>query len=284
MTVYIKYGETFKKLRKQRGFKLNQFGHLGISSAALCKFERGNSMLKFDSLILALSELSVTLSEYEKCLNNYDLDDHEVLIQEMIIANITNNHSEISAEYEKALNLKEKELALAIKGLYASLNSDEIETLADYFEKIDFWRHTDLYTLYLSIDWLELPQIPFIIEGFFLVNLEVLNSIEHRTRVAHIVCRAAMVFISKKHEEMAKHLLNYLSTKNYKHTMFTRNLYKFVKGYWLSEFVENDEGVILMRETFKYFDELSYPEISKYYKRLYEKYSHKKFPEKLLEE
>lgn len=275
--MFLKYGETLKKLRKQRGFKLTSFKHLGVSPSALCKFERGISLLKFDKLILVLEELSVTLAEYEKCLNNFELDEHEILIQRIIIATISENIESFPNFRKEAIKIKESYLALAIKGLYSNLTLEEKELLIDYFEQVIFWRYTDLYTLYLSLDWLELSQIFFLIEGFFNENLEVFNSLEHRNRVSHIMCRTIMICISKKEEKKSSILLQYLSAKKYKHTMFTKNLVNFVKGYWESEFGEKNNGLTLMENSLSNFDSLSFPGMSNYYKRLYRKYTNKFF-------
>lgn len=273
MVVYKKYGETFKKLRKQRGFKLTSFEHLGVSSAALCKFEKGISLLKFDKLILVLEELSITLSEYEKCLNDYSLDIHELLIQELIIAIITEDFKKIVEAYSKAKEIKEQYLALAIKSAYSILTQEEKEELVDYFERIKFWRYTDLYTFYLSLSWLELSEISFVIEGFFTVNKEVFNSLEHRNRVTLILCYAIMVYISKGYAIKAEILLSKILCENYKHTMFTKNVVNFVKGFWESEFEKKEQGIQLMKAALNNFDSLSFSGMSNYYRRLYKKYS-----------
>lgn len=273
MVVYKKYGETFKELRKQRGFKLTSFEHLGVSSAALCKFERGVSLLKFDKLILVLEELSITLSDYEKCLNDYSLDTHEFLIQRVIIATVSNELYKLPDLYKEAINLKETYFAMAIKGVYLTLSFEEKDMVVDYFERIKFWRYTDLYTFYLSLDWLELSQISFIIEGFFINNTEIFNSLEHRNRVTHIICHASMIYISRGYASVSQQLLSYIMRKDYEHTMFTKNLVNFVNGFWQVEFGEKERGEKVIRESLKNFDLLSFPGISDYYKRLCRKYS-----------
>lgn len=279
MVVYKKYGEVFKKFRKQRGFKLTSFESIGISAAALCKFERGISLLKFDKLVLALSELSITLAEYEKSLSDYDLDIHEELIREIILAGVLgNNNSETLFRLcEKAKQLRENYLALAIKGCYRPLTYEEVEILNDYFEHIAFWRYTDLYTLYLSLDKLEISQSLFLIEDFFVSHTEVFNSLEHRIRLTQVICRFSMFLISKGYMEKAHYLLDYLQSKKYEHTMFTKNIMNFVVGYWESEFGETEQGLLLMRTSLEHFDLLSFPGISEYYKKLYEMYSKKTF-------
>lgn len=273
MVVYKKYGETFKSLRKQRGFKLTSFEHLGISPAALCKFEKGVSLIKFDRLILALEELSITLSEYEKCLNDYELDGHELLIQKLIIAIITEDFKKIVEVYSKAKEIREQYLALAIKSVYSTLTQEEKEELVEYFERIKFWRYTDLYTFYLSLSWLELSEISFIIEGLFTVNTEVFNSLEHRNRVTLILCYTVMRYISKGYVSKAEILLSKVLCENYKHTMFTKNVVNFVKGFWESEFGKKEQGIQLMKGALNNFDSLSFPGMSNYYRRLYNKYS-----------
>lgn len=273
MVVYKKYGEVFKKLRNQRGFKLTSFEHLGISPAALCKFERGVSLLKFDKLILALEELSITLSEYEKCLNDYNLDTHELLIQRIIISTVSKKLEQLPSLYDEALDLREKYLAIAIKGIYSTLTFEEKEMVADYLEQVVYWRYTDLYTFYLSLDWLELSQISFIIEGFFIDNTEVFNSLEHRNRVTHIICHASMIYVSKGYAGIAEHLLSYVTCKDYKHTMFTKNMVNFTRGFWQAEFGEKEKGRNVMQNALKTFDLLSFPGISDYYRELCRKYS-----------
>ncbi|WP_242359262.1 helix-turn-helix domain-containing protein [Lactococcus petauri] len=273
MVTYKKYGETFKKLRKQRGFKLTNFEHLGVSSSALCKFERGISLLKFDKLVLVLGELSVTLAEYEKCLNDYSLDTHEFLIQRVIIAIVSNRMNDLPELYKEAMNLREVQLGIAIKGMYSKLTSDEKDLVIDYLERITFWRYTDLYTFHLSLNWLELSQISFIIEGVFLYNSEVFNSLEHRNRVTHIICYASMIYASKGYASVSQQLLGYVQAEDYKHTMFTQNIVNFFTGFWESEYGEKEKGIQSMKGALNIFDSLSFPGVSDYYKRLYEKYS-----------
>ena len=179
--------------------------------------------------------------------------------------------------YKEAMNLREVYLGIAIKGMYSKLSTDEKDLVIDYLEEVTFWRYTDLYTLHLSLKWLELPQISFIIEGVFLSNSEVFNSLEHRNRVTHIICHASMIYASKGYAEISQHLLSYVLDKDYKHTMFTKNLVDFYTGFWESEYGEKEKGIKSMKRALDIFDSLSFPGISNYYNRLYEKYSISKY-------
>lgn len=271
MAIYKKYGETFKKLRLQKNLKLSSFSYLGISPAALCKFENGKSMLKFDKLCLALSELSVTLSEYEKCLNRYDLAHHEQYIQVVGIARMENNIPKLQSCYKDAQDIEEKMFALGIKSLYASLTVEEVDELSSYFEGIILWRYIDLYTLDLTLNQLRPRQLIYLLEGFFLDSEQsyALNSLEHRTRFTHVLCRAILILSFHHHKEVTEHFLKCIHPQKFLHTMFTTNLYNFTKGYWKMIFEDNEQGKKEMEGALHNFEMLSYPVVANYYKQIY---------------
>lgn len=271
MAIYKKYGETFKKLRLQKNLKLSSFSYLGISPAALCKFENGKSMLKFDKLCLALSELSVTLSEYEKCLNQYDLAHHEQYIQTVGIARMENNIPTLKSCYKDAQEIEENMFALAIKSLYTSLTIEEIDELSSHFEHITLWRYIDLYTLDLTLDQLRPRQLIYLLEGFFLDSeqSDVLNSLEHRIRFTHVLCHAILILSFHRHKNVTEHFLKCLHPQKFLHTMFTTNLYNFTKGYWKMIFENNEQGQQEMERALHNFEMLSYPTVANYYKQIY---------------
>lgn len=275
MAIYKKYGETFKKLRLQKNLKLSSFSYLGISPAALCKFENGKSMLKFDKLCLALNELSVTLSEYEKCLNQYDLAHHEQCIQFVNIARMENDITKLKSCYEEAQKLEENMFALGIKSLYEPLTVEETDELSFYFDHITLWRYIDLYTLDLTLDQLRPRQLIYLLEGFFLDSEQgyTLNSLEHRIRFTHVLCRAIIILSFHRYKEVTEHFLNCIHPKTFLHTMFTTNLYNFAKGYWKMTFEDNEQGKKEMELALNKFKTLSYPVIVKYYKQVLETYS-----------
>ena len=274
MKICAKYGEVFKKLRKQKGFKLTSFVHVGISPAALCKFENGKSMIKFDKLNLALGELSITLAEYEKCLNGFHLDVHEHLIKKTIIIMISGDNNGLKGCYTEFMRLNERACALAVKSTYEELNSEELDWIGDYFDSLNYWRYIDLYTLYLVVDCLKVRQLAYLLEGFFISDEfhKVFNSQEHRGRFAHIVCKSVICLSYRGHEQMTKHFLDYINPQKFNHTMYTKNLYDFAKGYWCSEFENKSKGKEMMNKALERFRELSAPGVPEYYERIYKKY------------
>lgn len=286
MAIYKKYGETFKMLRLQKDLKLSSFTYLGISPAALCKFENGKSMLKFDKLCLALSELSVTLSEYEKCLNKFNLAHHEQCIQDTMIARMENDISKLTSCYEEAQALEENMFALGIKSLYEPLTIEEIDELSFYFDHINIWRYIDLYTLDLTLDKLRPRQLIYLLEDFFLESNQshTLNSLEHRTRFIHVLCRSIIILSFHRYEEITKYFLNSIHPKVFLHTMFTTNLYNFTQGYHKMIFEHKEQGEKEMEIALDNFKSLSFPGLADYYRQFLEIYGNsqlKKFCKKV---
>lgn len=268
-----KYGIVFNKLRKQKGFKLTSFTNVGISPATLCKFENGKSMIKFDKLNLALNELSITLSEYEKCLNDFQLDTHEELIKRTIIITLSGETCELKHCYSEFLKLSERCCALAVKSLYEKLTEDEEEWVGDYFDSINYWRYIDLYALYLLVGTLKVRQLAYILEGFYISDdfHNIFNSQKHCGRFAQIVCKAVVYLSYQGYRQMTRHFLDYLDPQNFSHTMYTKNLYDLAKGYWCAEFEDKRNGSDMMKIALIRFKELSAPGVSEYYEKYIKK-------------
>ncbi|MDG6189322.1 helix-turn-helix domain-containing protein [Lactococcus formosensis] len=67
---YIKYGESFRALRKQHKKTLGYFESIGISKSTLSQFENGKTLLSFDKLDMALQKMNVTMTSYILMINN----------------------------------------------------------------------------------------------------------------------------------------------------------------------------------------------------------------------
>lgn len=274
MTKVKVYGEVFKSLRKQKGFKLTSFVHIGVSPATLCKFENGKTMIKFDKLVLALKELSITLTEYEKCINNFELPFQEKLIRDTILAHHSLDTDKLKQSYTKFLKIQERPCALAVKKIYENLSQEELDHVVDYFENLSYWRYIDLYTLYLMTEHLKPRQLSYFLEGFFVNDdfCSTLNSLEHRIRFIQIVCKSVICLAYHGHKQLTNHFLEYINPDIFLHTMYTKNLYNFAKGYWQATFENKKSGKEQMKSALIRFEELSAPSVPHYYESISKKY------------
>ena len=60
----MKFGETFRLIRKQKKISLQEIVGEEISYSALATFERGECMLSFENLTLLLNKLNLSLDEF----------------------------------------------------------------------------------------------------------------------------------------------------------------------------------------------------------------------------
>ncbi|SFL62086.1 Rgg/GadR/MutR family transcriptional regulator [Lactococcus garvieae] len=266
-------GKVFKKLRKQRGFKLTSFQDNNISPATISNFENGKTKIAFDKLQIMLRTLSVSLEEFLIYTDEVDIDENSVLnqlIREITKAILTDNHTELSLYQSKAIQLHEYHLYLAIKGTQQSLELDEIGILSDYFDNIKYWRKIDLYTLCLSVKYLKARQNTYLLEGFFMEEKQYYSS---EITFFHVACCIISSLISSNNQKTAKHFINYLSRENYPyHTMYTINLLNFVNGYWKAKFESYSEGLDDLKQALYLFEQLEKPMIFNYYENLFKKH------------
>lgn len=64
-------GELFRELRIARGLKLKDIASDELSISQLSKFENGQTILSSDKLLVAISGIHMSLSEFGYALNNY---------------------------------------------------------------------------------------------------------------------------------------------------------------------------------------------------------------------
>lgn len=273
--MYSKYGLVFKTIRNQKNCTLHSFTKIGASSASICKFEKGQSMLRFDTLTTALNQLSFTLAEYELFLNNYDLDEHEYFLQ--LLKDTVYKRASISDLKEFAMSINEPILVIILNSIDSNITVKNKETILDYFENLVFWRELDLYSLYLCLNHFKPSIISYLLETFFTTNQEILKSEPHRVALALVISRAILIFISKNHKELSHHFLNYIAPNTYDHTMFTKNLYYYTHGCWDHKFNHSELGIKQIQKSLNIFEDLASKEISNYYKQLCEMYLNVQF-------
>lgn len=275
MTVDKKYGKIFKKLRKQRELKLAAFQEYGISPATISKFENGKTRVSFDKFQIMLRTLSVTLGEYLTFAG--DLTDknfyrHERLLDNIATAVLKGDSSEFKSCQSEAIKLQEYHLYLALKGMQSPLELDEIGILSEYFDQIKYWRNADLFSFYLSTNQLKLRQSIYILEGFFIGKEGYVYSSEYDLSFFHIACHVIVSLIKVGNRDIAQHFIRHLSSREYTHTMYTRNLLAFVEGYWIAKFKNSENGIQQLKNSLNIFKQLQDPIVFQFYERLFNKY------------
>ncbi len=265
---YKKYGEIFRTLRKQRKFPIYHFEKLGISKATLAKFERGESMMGFDRVVIALHELGTSLEEYEQFLNNFLTND-----KESIIADI--EHAEIIGDKEELINLSDKAkqlnfhlLALSAKSLYKSLNHEEAEQITEYLFSINIWGLTELNIFYFTLKNFSARELQIIINSFLIEKHPLFASEKYRNCFLKVAYRASILFSSRGYLDSAKYIIDCIDNYHLEHTLFNQNLRNLTLGYWNYCFKDTKKGYQQIQVALDIFSNLEKHEIANYYQHM----------------
>lgn len=269
--VYKKYGSTFRRLRDQRHFSLSNFTPIGISKAALSKFERGESMMSFEKIVSALQLMGVSLEEFEYFLNEYTPNEPDFLIDEIEKANKRQDQSRLIELSDIASQEGYPFISIAAKASYISLSDDEVEEVTDFLFEVDVWSYKELYVFTLTMDNLNTRDILYVLDLFLSKGHTLFNSGKYKGYLVEACFKASVVLSSRGYKEYAEYILNRVESYDLINTMFIRNIRNFTKGYWVYKFADVTEGKEQMKKALDIFKEVSTKDIYNYYLSLYNK-------------
>ena len=98
------YGETFRKLRKERGFTLKSVSENIISYSYLSKFENGTSDITLSNFIRLLERLNITLDEF-LYFNEAQIPSYIQLLNKLVKPYAENNIKELMKYYDEERDL-----------------------------------------------------------------------------------------------------------------------------------------------------------------------------------
>lgn len=268
--VYSKYGLTFRKIREQKKISLSAFPKIGISKAALSKFERGETMMGFENVVCALQEMGVSLEEYESFLNAYTVGEQENLWEEMEKATYQRHQERLQELQIYAQESGFTFIELAAKSCMGTLNTQEAEEITDYLYEIEIWSFTELHLFYFSMEYLNRRDIIHILDNFFPKGHALFNSKKHRQFLVRICCRAVAFFSASGYKNEAQMLLEQLEVHGLARTMFQRNLKNLSEGFWIHHFGNKEQGEAKLLESLEILRTISSNEEFSYYKSWYQ--------------
>ncbi|AYG00414.1 Rgg/GadR/MutR family transcriptional regulator [Lactococcus allomyrinae] len=266
--IYKKYGEIFRALRQQKKLSVSHFESIGISKATLAKFERGESMMGFDRVVLALQELSISLEEYEQILNNYTNSDQDELIERVIVADLYSDKNELLKLINELEQSGHSFLTLAAKSTLFSLNDIESEQIIDYLFSISIWGYMELSIFYLFLPNLSARETQLLINSFLIEKHPLLSSSKHRNKLLQIAYKSVILFSSRGYIDSAKYVINCIDNYHLEHDMFNQNLRNLSVGYWNFCFKNTSEGKLQIQKAIDIFNSLNLSEVSKYYQNM----------------
>lgn len=244
--VYEKYGQVFRRIRKQHGMSLSNFEGLGISKGTLSNFENAKSMLSFEKLDAALAEMQMSVGEYTLLLNNGTPDYYITNFLEIDQAYFTNDSDKLEEIYLKNIKYETTEteiLAISAKSFNKVLSKNEKKKLDKFLATTSIWSLYELYTLVCVIDQLEVSVLRRLVSDLFEEKYDYIRElVQYRIIFIRVLIRIAMLYIRKNLYDESSKLINKLVELCVDYDLSTRIAIKFLKGCWLYKFENKYSG------------------------------------------
>lgn len=268
--VYPKYGLTFRKIREQKQLSLSFLEKAGISKPALSKFERGQTMMSFEKVFLALQVMDVTLSEFEYILHDFICDEKYTLLGQIESALIEQKEESLIKLQQQAESINFLFVSLAAKASYRKLTVDESEKVTDLLYEIKIWGKLELTFLYLIVQELNGKDIIYLFRQFFRKKQDFFNSEIHSAIFSKACFRGIQRLCTLGYKEESAYLIEQLYVYEVIHSMFLRVIQQIIHGYWIYCFSNPVKGRKIMLKGLKLVQEVAKPEIATYCLSVYE--------------
>lgn len=270
--IYKKYGEVFKKIRKQGGFSLSCFYSVGIAKATLSEFERGISMMSFEKVNAGLQLMDVSLAEFEYLLNAYGMSDSHSILFSVEQALLNENKSELQNLFQEAIQNGWTHIGFAIKILIGEVYSFELEELTELLYTADIWNKKEMFILYTIIDHIAPKDVIYILKNFKAHAKGTYHSLEHQRSLALILFKAIIILSYYGYEKEAKGIIREIESHKIAHSMFLKNLFYGTRGYWVYCFEDKKKGCSMVIKFLEIQELAGQEEVTRYYRKIFERY------------
>lgn len=192
----MKLGELYKELRLARGLKLKDISRDNLSVSQLSKFENGQSMLAADKLLLAISGIHMSFSEFAYAVNGYKathffhLGNKVAELQNMADAD---SLRDLLNQYEgdETFSVYNRLNELIIKSAIYSLDRNfeikdsEKQFLTEYLYGIEEWTEYELYIFGNCLSILSNEDLIFLGKAF-VERDQIYLSLPHHRKTAYL--------------------------------------------------------------------------------------------------
>lgn len=267
-----RYGELFRKIRKQSGLSLTAFTSIGIGKTTLSDFERGKTMMRFDKVVMGLQFMGVSLEEFEHLLNHYLISDPLVILNSAESALIFENKEELRCLAELAKKSNHTQIHFALKILLGEAGDFEREELTEFLYTATSWTYKEMIIFHTLIDQIPPRDTLNILKEFKKSFRGIYRSTEYRRGLALVLFRAITVLSYYGYKKEAGEIILSIEEHQLAYSMFLRNLFYGTKAYWVYCFEDKGKGQE-MAQKFMTIQELAgVPEVTAFYKKRVEQY------------
>lgn len=256
-------GELFRELRIARGLKLKDVASDNLSVSQLSKFENGQTMLSSDKLLVAISGIHMSFSEFGYALNNYQEPEFFKFgekIAELHSKQDIDNLKKMQVAYKKyeSFDIYNRLNLLVIKVAIYSLDNSYLITdedkdfLTGYLYEIEAWTEYELYIFGNTMSILSDNDLIFLGKAFEERSKLYSSLTSHKKNAEIVFLNLILILIERKKIYYAKYFMSKLEEMlNYQDMFATtclhilRQVTDFLNGDIKDvEKIENDINMI----------------------------------------
>lgn len=236
----MQLGELYRELRIARGLKLKDVARENLSVSQLSRFENGQSMLAADKLLIAISGIHMTFSEFGHAINNY---------QETKYFQLSNKISELynkqdieglyrllgsekgSEAFDVYNRLNELMIKIAIHTLNPSyvITEEEKTFLTSYLYEIEEWTEFELYVFGNTMTILSESDLIFLGKAFVDRDKLYLSLTSHKKNAELVFLNLILSLINYRKIYQANYFIEALEKILTYQDMFAMTWLNFIK-------------------------------------------------------
>nr|WP_205396770.1 Rgg/GadR/MutR family transcriptional regulator [Streptococcus lutetiensis] len=236
----MQLGELYRELRIARGLKLKDVARENLSVSQLSRFENGQSMLAADKLLIAISGIHMTFSEFGHAINNYQEPELYHLVTK---AGELYNKQDIdglrnlleSDKGTEVFDVYNRLTALIIKTYIYTLDQSYVITdeekafLTSYLYEIEEWTEYELFVFGNTMPILSESDLIFLGKAFVDRDKLYLSIPSHKKNAEIVFLNLIILLISYRKIYQANYFIECLEKILTYQDMFAITSLKFLK-------------------------------------------------------
>ena len=276
-------GESFRLLRKERGYTLKTMSEGIVSFSYLSKFEKGKSDITLSTFVRLLRKLNMSVDEF-LFFDNQVLTDYNKVFKKMSIAYSKKDKSGLVSLYEKEMalyhetnNTYHRCNAIVISAIISDIDTNYTITkanqnfLIDYLIGCSYWTHYEV-----SLFGNAMTIFP---DKSLMILLKEIENRAHKQKVTRrnmrdiiaLLENACVILLRRNKLEEAKLVSNYLDSIIEPHYFFEKTRKLFIDGVILILEGEKNSGIIQAQKAIEIIEQMD-EQLSTYHKSELEKY------------
>ena len=244
----MQLGELYRELRIARGLKLKDVARENLSVSQLSRFENGQSMLAADKLLIAISGIHMTFSEFGHAINNYQepklyhlVNKATELYNKQDIDGLRNlleldKNSEVFDVYNRLTALIIKTYIYTLDQSYV-ITDEEKSFLTSYLYEIEEWTEYELFVFGNTMSILSESDLIFLGKAFVDRDKLYLSLASHKKNAEVVFLNLILLLINYRKLYQANYFIEALEKILTYQDMFAITCVNFFKK--IIEKIEN---------------------------------------------